>query len=169
MARRRPQRVPVALGTGSGYASPCPLEALSGDSGPKPTPGTPQAQTVILDDFPLPEIARTLSPNGRAHWRTKSRAADVVRKNVWVAVMTQGIRPVPPPVHVTWRWIVPDRRRRDQDNHGTGVVKVAQDRLVSLGILAADHSDALTGHVEIVYERGARRLEIVLKAGRKHE
>lgn len=132
-------------------------------SGAVPGASGPSTQRLVLLDFPVPAIARSLSPNGRVHWAEKARAADAVRLAVWLAVETQPLTPPPPPVHIVWRWIVPDRRRRDVDNHSTGVIKVAQDHLVKLGVLAADHSEVVTSHTEIVYERGSRRLEIELR------
>lgn len=122
-------------------------------------------QTLIVPDFPSPALARTLSPNGRAHWNVRQKAKKAVRDAVWAAwvVRQDELRPVPPPAHVTYRWIVPDRRHRDFDNHSTGVVKTTQDWLVARGILpGGDHTTALTSHVEIVYEKGRRAFEIVL-------
>lgn len=125
----------------------------------------PATQTLVVEDFPSPELALTLSPNGRAHWAVRQKAKNVVRDAVWTAWVTRQFElvPVHPPVHVTYRWIVPDRKHRDIDNASTGVVKVAQDTLVRLGMLpGGDHSTVLTSHTEIVYEKGQRRLEIVL-------
>ncbi len=125
-----------------------------------------RVQRLFLPDFPSPAIARTLSPNGRAHWGAKRRAQIDVETVIWIALnrLDCPLMPIAPPAHVTYRWIVPDRRRRDLDNHGTGVVKVIQDYLVKYGILpGGDHAEALTSRVEIVYEKGRRALEIILE------
>lgn len=143
---------------GSGVTVQVPENhALEGRTGP---------MTLVLPDFPLPEISRALSPNGRVHWAERKRARDVVQNAVWEAWVSRQdeVTPVPPPAHVTYRWIVPDRKARDLDNHSTGVVKAAQDTLVRLKLLpGGDHAAALTSTVEIVYEKGQRRLEIVLE------
>lgn len=120
-------------------------------------------QWLILEDFPSAALTRTLSPNGRAHWAARSKAADVVRNAVWLAVVEHGTRPVRPPVRITYRWVFPDRRRRDVDNYSTGVIKVVQDRLVSLGILTGDHAAVLSMTVEIVMQQYRRALEIRLE------
>lgn len=118
---------------------------------------------LIVPDFPSVEIARALSPNGRPHWAERNKAKKAVRDAVWAAWVCRRdeLPPMPPPVHVTYRWIVPDRIKRDLDNHSTGTTKAAQDFLVRQKLLpGGDHSTALTSTVEIVYERGQRRFEI---------
>lgn len=123
-------------------------------------------QVLVIPDFPSPALARVMSPNGTAHWRDKQRAAAQIVEYLKVAVLMRVVplTPMAPPVHATYRWIVPDRRHRDIDNHhGSRVVKVVQDWLVARGVLpAGDHSTVLTSHTEIVYEKGQRRMEIVL-------
>lgn len=133
-----------------------PISALSERSG--------RSQTIVLLDFPAPDIARALSPNGRAHWAAKKRAKTEVRTALWEALTRARPRPTAPPVLVRYRWVVPDRKKRDLDNHSTGVVKAVQDYLVQEGLFpGGDHSTALTSQVEIVYEKGQRRLEIVIE------
>ena len=156
MSAERSKRAMVTSG-GPGR----PIQALPGVLG-VPEPST-AVQTLIIPDFPSVDIARTLSPNGRAHWVARQKAKESVAEAVWAAWVSRQdeLRPMPPPVHVTYRWIVPDRRHRDLDNHGTGVVKVVQDTLVRLKLLpGGDHSTALTSTVEIVYEKHQRRLEV---------
>lgn len=126
----------------------------------------PIQQVLVLDNFPSPDVSRCLSPNGRAHWRLRQVAKEAVVEAVWAAWVSRQdeLHPVPPPAHVTYRWIMPDRRHRDLDNHGTGVVKAVQDTLVRLKLLpGGDHSTALTSTVEIVYEKGSRRMEIAMR------
>ena len=140
-------------------------EKASRTMGGVPGPST-AVQTLVIPDFPSVEIARALSPNGRAHWRERAAWRAVVREAVWAAwVYRQDeLRPVHPPARVTYRWIVPDRRARDLDNHGTGVTKSVQDTLVRLKLLpGGDHSTALTSTVEIIYEKGIRRMEIEMR------
>lgn len=118
-------------------------------------------QWIVLEDFPSTEVARTLSPNGRAHFGSVIRAKKAVRDRIVAAVHMQEPFPVAPPARVLYRWIVPDKRKRDLDNHGTGVVKVIQDSLVRLGVLpGGDHAEVLTSRVEIVVQKYRRAMEI---------
>lgn len=162
MTRRSP-----GTGRASG-AQKSTLVASESAIAPKSTTGTfepwTRPQWIVLEDFPSPEIARTLSPNGRAHFGTVIRAKKSVRERIVAAVHVQEPFPVAPPARVLYRWIVPDNRRRDLDNHGTGVVKVIQDSLVKLGVLpGGDHSEALTSRVEIVVQKYRRAMEICLE------
>jgi hypothetical protein len=152
-----PEGLPAALSVDSGGLEPgMVLVTIRKDSAP---------QIIVLVDFPRPEIARTLSANGRAHWGTKLRATSVVLDYLHAALARQYVWSMAPPVRVTYRWIVPTRTKRDQDNHhGSGVVKAIQDALVRHNVLlGGDHSEALESSVEIVYEKGRRALEIVLE------
>ena len=125
-------------------------------------------QRLILEDFPPVDLARALSSNGRAHWAVRQKAKKAVQIAVWEAWVCRqdDLVPVPPPARVTYRWIVPDRKERDIDNHhGSGVVKACQDALVKLVKLlpGGDHATALTSSVEIVYEKGRRALVIEIE------
>lgn len=128
-------------------------------------------QTLILEDFPSSTIARALSPNGRAHWAARSRARNVVESIVGLAIIRQRLSDelLGGPVRITYRWVMPDRRRRDLDNHSTGVVKVVQDCLARLGMIDADDTSCVVAiETQIVVERGRRALEIVLEPPSGH-
>lgn len=151
--------------------------AQEADFGPWRGSGRPEAlkqhsgatigcQTLVLDDFPDPALARALSPNGRAHWAAKRKAREMVEWVVGIAICEQRLTDelLGERVRITYRWIVPDRRRRDLDNHTTGVVKVVQDCLVRLGMIDADDSSCVVDvATEIMYERGSRRLEVTIE------
>lgn len=123
------------------------------------------SQWLVLEDFPDPALARALSPNGRAHWGGKDRAKKRVAAVVAGQSIAQGIDPMPSPVRLTFRWIFPNRRRRDIDNLSTGVVKVVIDSLVRHGTLVDDDSTHVVAvTAEAVYERGRRALEIAMEA-----
>jgi len=67
------------------------------------------------------------------------------------------------PVRITYRWVMPDRRRRDLDNHSTGVVKVVQDCLARLGLIDADDTSCVVASAtQIVVEKGRRALIVVI-------
>lgn len=67
-------------------------------------------------------------------------------------------------VRITYRWVMPDRRRRDLDNHTTGVVKAVQDALVTHTLIDADDTSCVIGiETQIVYEKGRRALEIAIE------
>jgi Holliday junction resolvase RusA-like endonuclease len=137
-------------------ASICPIAAILGP------------QTLILTDFPPPEISRALSPNGRAHWATRRSARMEVESAVVVEGTVSRLRPVVGPLRVTFRYVFPTRRRRDIDNLTTGVTKAALDALVRGRWIEADDSEhVLSVTAEAVVEPGNRRLEITLApAGR---
>lgn len=170
MKTRRPRPDGVTmLGAGSVGRSQRSLAGWWGDSRAIPSPDTSArctaSQTLVLADFPDPKLARALSPNGRAHWATKKRARDIIEWIVGQAIFEQRLTDelLGRQVRITYRWVLPDRRRRDLDNHSTGVVKVVQDCLVRLGLIDADDTSCVVGiSTEIVYERGARRLEITV-------
>lgn len=133
--------------------------------------GTPGTQTLILDGFPSPPVARALSPNGRAHWRRKQDARKIVEANVSAWLVIQKIRPMTGRVVLRPRFVFPVHRRRDDDNLATGVMKAVRDVLVAQGILADDSTQHVRQEpVEVVVEKGQRRLEIVLApAGEREE
>lgn len=121
-------------------------------------------QTLTLEAFPDPKLARALSPNGRvSHWAA-SRAKQRVGVIVLVEATRQQLRPMRAPVVMWLTFVFPVARKRDDDNYATGVVKRARDCLVEMGILSADDSDALRQErVEFVVERGRRALVIELE------
>lgn len=126
---------------------------------------SPRVQRLVLTDFPDPKIARALSPNGRVHWATRKRAREVVECVVGTAIFEQRLSDelLGHRVRITYRWVMPDRRRRDLDNHSTGVVKCVQDCLVRLGVIDADDTSCVTAiSTEVVYEKGQRRLEVTI-------
>jgi Holliday junction resolvase RusA-like endonuclease len=121
------------------------------------------AQTLTVDDFPTPDIARVLSPNGRVHWAAKNRARAWVATMVACAAREQRLRPVDGPVRLLFRYVFPDKRQRDVDNLTTGVTKAAIDALVRGAWLAADDSEHVTEvKAEAVVVKGRRCLEIVI-------
>ena len=73
----------------------------------------------------------------------------------------QGIRPVPPPVRLTLRYVFSDARARDADNFAV-IAKSVVDGLVKAGVLAGDNGARLSERIEFVKQAGARRLEIVI-------
>jgi Holliday junction resolvase RusA-like endonuclease len=126
---------------------------------PATLPPEPEKQTLVLENFPRPSVANVLSPNGRAHHMAKYRATQAVAAHVKVMATMDGLRPMRGLVTLRVIWIVPDRRRRDTDNHTTGVVKAAIDALVRGGYLEADDTDHLRLlPVEIRTEPGRRAL-----------
>jgi Holliday junction resolvase RusA-like endonuclease len=76
-----------------------------------------------------------------------------------------GLRPMTEPVEVTFRWTVPDRRRRDIDNlAANGIAKAVLDALVEGGWLVDDSTQHVTQvRTEVVYEKWQRRLEVILE------
>lgn len=120
------------------------------------------AQTLILDGYPSTAQAQLLGPNnGTRRWGVaKERAA--IHERVAVEVLAQGVRPVAPPVVVTFTYVVPTRAARDWDNYAL-IAKPVQDGLVKAGILAGDHFEMLTGIVRFRVEKRQRRLEIRLE------
>jgi crossover junction endodeoxyribonuclease RusA len=66
--------------------------------------------------FPWPPSV--LSPNVRAHWSKKSKAAKSLRRVCHLLTLEAGIRGVPwdGDIHLFVDYYPPDRRARDQDN-----------------------------------------------------
>lgn len=99
--------------------------------------------TRILD-LPIVGYPRPpLTLNQRHHWAAASRlrkqlAADLAMqlRAALRGLGARGVTPVPP-LTITLEWVVPDRRRRDNDNI-TPTVKVAAD--VLCGLLGIDDS-----------------------------
>jgi len=71
--------------------------------------------TISLDIPP-----RTVHPNARTHWATRSRATKSIRCAARIAILNETARgsTIPPDalLNVRCRWFFRDRRRRDTDN-----------------------------------------------------
>lgn len=122
--------------------------------------------TLILDNFPSPDIARALSPNGRTHWAEKKRAREAVQVAFYLAALQQGLDVFDGQVRITYRWVFPDHRARDLDNLSTGVVKALQDCLVKADVIRADDTSCVVGmSVEVSVEKGRRALVVTVQEG----
>lgn len=120
----------------------------------------------MLADFPDTKTARALSPNGRAHWATQAKAKALVGIRVHQAATS--LMWFREPVRVTFRYVFPTRRRRDIDNLSTGVAKAVLDTLVRGGWLEDDDSEhVVVVRAEVAYEKGSRRLEVVIEPVRE--
>ena len=65
----------------------------------------------------LPWPSPDLSPNSRAHWAARARAAAKARRDATLACQAAGIRALPwTGMHVAIEFCPPDNRRRDTDN-----------------------------------------------------
>lgn len=116
-------------------------------------------QTLVLVDFPRPDIARILSPNGRAHWRAKYAAVASVDHLVTSIALIQKLQPMQGFITIEPRFIYPVSRKRDDDNLATGVMKVVRDVLVKRGYLLADDMEHLRQLPVVVrVEKGRRAL-----------
>lgn len=121
-----------------------------------------QGQILILEGYPDRTQQSLLGPNGGTRrWGVAEERSEV---QAWTAIKAreQGIVPVPPPVHVTYCYVVPDHTRRDWDNYAL-IAKPVQDGLVKAGILVGDHYAVLTGDVRFRVQRGCSRLEVVIE------
>jgi hypothetical protein len=120
-----------------------------------------QRQQLLLDNFPRPSVARTLSPNGRAHHMQRARATEAVAIHVRVMAIMQGLRRMQGPVVMQPTFVYPVRRKRDDDNAATGVLKATRDALVRGSWLEADDVEHLRQlPVEMRIEKGRRALEL---------
>lgn len=119
------------------------------------------AQTLTLPDFPRPDMARLLSPNGRAHWAAKRKARLYVIDTVVVWAIKSGLRHMHGPVTMQPVFTYPIARKRDDDNLGTGILKAVRDALVNGGWLEADDVEHLyQDRPEVVVQKGVRSLEL---------
>ena len=165
------QNAPHAVSAPQRAQAPQNARNGSTDGGAKTEPNMKAhigVQTLLLDGYPTPEQATMLGPNrGSRRWGV-AKARTEIHHWVAVAVHLQEIVPVPPPVHVTYRYVVPTRTHRDWDNYAL-IAKPCQDGLVKAGILiGGDHFEALTASVVFRVERGRRALEIVLEPAAQH-
>lgn len=116
-------------------------------------------QTLTFPNFPSPQCARALSPNGRAHWASKRNHAKQVKQAVHVRALIQGLAQMDGIVEIQPRFIYPVARKRDDDNLATGVMKAVRDGLVEAGYLKADDMDHVVQKRPIVeVQKGTRAL-----------
>lgn len=120
-------------------------------------------QRLVLEDFPQPDVARSLSPNGRVHWARRNKARKLVAERVTLEARAQGLRPASGPVRLTLVWVFPTKVRHDLDNLiATG--KPVVDALVRGKWLEDDDSDHVVSvTAETVYQKRRRALEIVME------
>lgn len=121
--------------------------------------------TIVLP-WPNPP----LSMNDRGHWTKRASRNAMVRDRVTKLVKDAKI---PRLTHatVTLRWTVPDRAKRDTDNPMAtlkpccdGMVDRWVDRILIPGILPDDEPRYMTKRMpEIVYDRGIRKLELIIE------
>lgn len=132
--------------------------------------GRGAVQTLRVDDFPSPGLARALSPNGRVHWARRAEAKRAVARHIAAAAVLQGIGAVDGPVRVSFRWVFPTNGRHDIDNL-IATSKPIIDALVTAGILEDDDSRHVVAvSADVAVEKGRRALEITLaRAGEEAE
>lgn len=120
-------------------------------------------QTIVLEDFPDPQLARRLSPNGRVHWAVRAKAKDEAAHRIACECLLQRIVPPDAPVRLTFRWFFPTQGRHDIDNL-IATAKPLIDALVLAGMLDDDDSTHVVAvTAEALYDRGRRALEIVIE------
>jgi hypothetical protein len=124
-------------------------------------------QALTIEDFPRPEVARTLSPNGRSHWAVKRKARLTVVDHVTTAAIRGGLRRMKGLVVLHMVYVYPQERTRDADNlSGAGVTKALIDCLVKGGWLDADDTTHLRlAPVEVRVEKGRRAVELRFEEG----
>lgn len=101
---------------------------------------TKMSQVYSIEIPYLPQ--RELSPNWRGHWAEKYKAAQQLKQDAYVAAKFSLI-PVFKKATITFKFIVPDRRRRDPDNF-LASMKPAVDGLVAAGIFPDDSSEVVS-------------------------
>jgi crossover junction endodeoxyribonuclease RusA len=69
-----------------------------------------------MSDLMLPWPPKVLSPNARAHWATKSRAAKAYRAACFLLCRQAALAVPAGRALLSLEFIPPDRRRRDDDN-----------------------------------------------------
>ena len=110
-------------------------------------------KSIVLDLPFLPD--KSLSPNGRAHWRERKRHADSMSDSVIARVREHDratIDPCKVVYHVRWCG-----KASDRDNF-IASMKPALDALVHTGIIVDDAPGHLHG-IEVTYERVKHRNE----------
>jgi Holliday junction resolvase RusA-like endonuclease len=94
-----------------------------------------------MNNFPRPSVARTLSPNGRAHHMARYRAVQAVQMRVALDARMQGLPQMRDGlVVIRPTWTFPITRRRDGDNL-TAILKSTVDAIVKGGWLLDDSSE----------------------------
>jgi Holliday junction resolvase RusA-like endonuclease len=110
-----------------------------------------ESMEINLDFLP----PRELSPNGRAHWSKRYRAAQVLSDHVIVRARearTATITPAAVVYHVRWCGRAPD-----EDNF-IASMKPGLDALVHADVLVDDSPEHVVS-IEVSYERVRRRSE----------
>lgn len=124
-----------------------------------------QVATLTLPNFPQPELARALSPNGRSHWADRAAAVRLVHLAVRVALLLDPVQPIRGPVRIVATYAVPDRRRRDLDNF-SAVLKPVLDALVRANVIEEDNVRIVQSlDVRIVHQPGTRCLTLEITPG----
>jgi hypothetical protein len=129
--------------------------------------GVTRVQQLILENFPRPDSARTLSPTGRAHWAAQRKARLHVADVVIVQAIRMGLKRMRGQVMLQMTYVMPNERARDQDNYsGSGVTKAVIDVLVKGGWLDGDDTARLRlAPVQIRVEKGRRALKLRFEEG----
>jgi hypothetical protein len=114
--------------------------------------------TLMFCDFPRPEVARQLSPNGRVHWAERRLARIGLQQRVWAEAHHQALPPMHGLVVIRPTWTFPSIRTRDGDNL-TATLKCLIDALVRGKWLVDDSSEYVRLEPPVVrVERGKRML-----------
>lgn len=123
----------------------------------------------------LPYPPAGLNPNRlrRLHWSQRSRVVREYREEIgWDSkVCAQKMMaiggptfPLKPPVEATVTFVVPDRRKTDEDNL-LAMLKPAWDGLVDAGVLTGDSHDVFrVTRTEVRVEPGESRVIVELKS-----
>jgi hypothetical protein len=120
---------------------------------------------LTLLDFPQPEVARCLSPNGRSSWFVRHKVRVRVEERVWAEAKRQELPKMRGLVVMRPTLVYPVARKRDDDNAATGVMKVVRDVLAKGGWIETDDTDHLRQEpVEIRVTKGVRMLVLEFSA-----
>src|SRR5690349_23235890 len=104
------------FGTGTQHALRASESALAASGGRNGTTEPCGAQTMVLEDFPSPKLARQLSPNGRVHWAVRAEAKREAAHRIACECLLQRVYAIDGPVRLTFRWVFPTAGRHDLDN-----------------------------------------------------
>lgn len=119
-------------------------------------------QTLVLEDFPNPLLARRLSPNGRVHWAVRAEAKRIAAHRIACECLLQSVVPADGPVRLAFRWVFPTAGRRDLDNL-IATAKPLIDSMVTAGVLTDDDSTHVVSiAASVAHEKGRRALEITI-------
>jgi len=118
----------------------------------------------------LPFPSRTLSPNGRSHWRTKAKAVKAYRKRAADEAMVAAYENRAARRSMPWSKATisvtcyhKTARHMDEDNI-VASLKPAFDGLVSAGILTDDRDVTVLPPVRLT-DRENPRVELVIRKG----